>query len=432
VAFAVCGDALGWNGIVLLTATMIATSLWILYHQMLSEGSDILLATGLTLLASAACFIHWFARPHVFSFVLVAFFGEQLSAFERGNVRAGQLFLRLVPLTVLWVNLHAGFLTGLILIGVYWIGAATGLLAAGSGTRTAAWSRMKSLTLTGAGCSVASLANPNGWRLHEYLGNFLQHSTLVGFVSEFRSPNFHSPNAHGFLLLLGLLAATLIVIRARFSPTEILLVGWAGCFALRWVRNVPLFAIVVIPILARHLSAWLGQAPESWLLRYRKTCRDMSELDRRAGGRGLTALAFAILVLVIAKPRIAGGEPVIATGPLTNRFPVAAANFLRQHPGAVSGEMFNDYGWGGYLMLVIPDRKVFVDGRNDFYGADLIQDFVDVNKVHPDWDAVLRRYGVGWTILPRDHPLNILLALHTDWSAAYTDEVTAIYTRKHE
>jgi hypothetical protein len=155
-------------------------------------------------------------------------------------------------------------------------------------------------------------------------------------------------------------------------------------------------------------------------------------MNRFADGRVTAALLFVALVVVMAKPHVLGREAVITTDILSNRFPVAAVQFVTAHPQAVHGEMFNDYGWGGYLMLALPDHKVFVDGRNDFYGDDLIQDFVNVNKVLPDWDAVLHRYGVGWTILPRDHPLNILLALHTDWSAAYMDDVTTIYTRKHE
>jgi hypothetical protein len=203
--------------------------------------------------------------------------------------------------------------------------------------------------------------------------------------------------------------------------------------ALLATRNVPIFALVITPILAEHWQIGLANAKPGRLLDfYRRLSANVTRLDRLADGRATAALAFIVLVIVLAKPHLLGGEPVITTDVLSNRFPVAAVQFVTAHPQAVHGEMFNDYGWGGYLMLVLPEHKVFVDGRNDFYGDDLIKDFVDVNKVHSDWDAVLRRYGVGWTILPRDHPLNILLALHTDWSAAYTDDVTAIYTRKTE
>ena len=158
----------------------------------------------------------------------------------------------------------------------------------------------------------------------------------------------------------------------------------------------------------------------------------MNEINARADGRWLVACVLVMLMLVMAKPRLVGGQPILVTELLTNRFPVAAVQFLRQEPPVVHGEMFNDYGWGGYLELALTDHKVFVDGRNDFFGPTLIKEFDTVNRVQPGWDADLQKYNVGWTILPRAHPLNQLLALHKDWSLSYTDDVAAIYSRKSE
>ncbi len=430
VAFAVAGDALGWNGIVLLAAAMIATSLWILYRQLLSEGNDILLSSALTLLAAMTSWIHWLARPHVFSFVILTFWAWQLRAFDQGRLPTRRLFVLLVPLTALWVNLHAGFLTGLMLIGVYFVGAGTESLTHDAGQRAIARHRMATYVLLGASCLMASLLNPNGWKLHAYILDFLRHPKLVGMINEFRSPNFHSSSTHGFLVMLLVLVFVLVVARARLSRTEILLIGWAGTLALRWGRNVPVFAIVVTPILSRHLTLWLREVPNSNLLnRYRRICDNVSEIDARADGRWLVAGVLVILILVMAKPRAVGGNPILATELLTNRFPVAAVQFLQRDPAAVHGEMFNDYGWGGYLVLALPAHRVFVDGRNDFYGPELIQDFDTVNRAHLGWDDILRKYKVDWTILPREHPLNELLALDKGWSLTHTDEVAVIYSR---
>jgi hypothetical protein len=118
------------------------------------------------------------------------------------------------------------------------------------------------------------------------------------------------------------------------------------------------------------------------------------------------------------------------TEPLANRFPVAAVKFLRENPAVVRGAMFNDYGWGGYLMLKLPEQKVFIDGRNDFYGPTLVEEFNAVSELKPTWEAVFERYGVGWTILPVQHPVHALLALRKDWEKVYADEVAVIYTRR--
>jgi hypothetical protein len=117
---------------------------------------------------------------------------------------------------------------------------------------------------------------------------------------------------------------------------------------------------------------------------------------------------------------------------LSNRFPIAAVQFVTTNPQAINGEMFNPFGWGGFLTLAMPAHRVFVDGRDDFYGPELIRELNSVDQVHHDWDVTLKKYNVGWTILPRTHPLNVLLGLRTDWSLAYEDDVTAIYARKPE
>ena len=165
---------------------------------------------------------------------------------------------------------------------------------------------------------------------------------------------------------------------------------------------------------------------------YRKLSTNVTRIDRSTDGRVMVVVVLIVLLGVLAKPMLFNGKPIIATEILPDHFPVAATRFVATNPRAVSGEMFNDYGWGGYLMLTMPEHRVFVDGRNDFYGPELIQDFDTVNRAHPGWEDVLQKYKVGWTILPRAHPLNELLTLRKDWSLSYTDDVAAIYSRQSE
>ena len=121
---------------------------------------------------------------------------------------------------------------------------------------------------------------------------------------------------------------------------------------------------------------------------------------------------------------------VISTEVLQHRFPVAAVEKLRRGDIAVTGEMFNDYGWGGYLMWALLERRVFTDGRNDFYGKELVEEFNTVGDIRPGWEAVFEKYRVGWTILPPKHGLNAILALRVDWKKIYADDVCTIYARR--
>ena len=432
VLFAAAGDALGWNGIALLAAVLIATTLWLLHRQLLMEGCDVLLATALTLLAAMAGRNHWLARPHLFTLVFAVVLTGIMRRFDRGQLGVRSLFWRVVPLMVLWVNLHGAFFTGLVIIATFFAGNAIGMMTAPSDARRTARGKIAQLGWLLVVCALATLLNPNGWRLPAQVVEFLRDPVLARFANEFRSPNFHSVSAHGLLMEFAMIAATLLLWRPRIQPTDVVVTGTWGLLALLATRNMPIFALVITPIFAKLWQAGLGNAtPGRWLNVYRRLSDNVTRVNCSADGRATVAMAFLALVVVVAKPILVGGTPILSTDVLSNRYPVAAVQFIAAHPQAVAEEMFNDYGWGGYLVLTMPQHRVFVDGRNDFYGPDLIREYTSVNTVETNWEAVFQKYGVGWTILPRTHPLNVLLSLGRDWNLAYADDVAAVYARQN-
>ena len=62
-----------------------------------------------------------------------------------------------------------------------------------------------------------------------------------------------------------------------------------------------------------------------------------------------------------------------------SHFPSRAVDFLAQHH--LPGPIFNHYDWGGYLIWRLhPEYPVFVDGRADLYGDQLMTDFANAKK----------------------------------------------------
>ncbi len=401
IIYATAGNRLGWQGFVLLAAALVATTLWLLYRQLRAQGVAALVATGLVMVAALACSHHWLARPHLVTHLLTVGFVWLL--------RAGR-YRWLPVLMVAWVNLHGAFFTGFVLLGCYVVGSLWG------------WEWRRAAVLGGwlAVVVVVSLLNPNTWRLHAQIVEFLRTPLLAGLANEFASPNFHSAGMRGFVVVLLLLGVMLLWVRPRLTPVEVTLLAVWGVLALRQVRHVPVFTLVAVPILAAHWQTWL--AGRDWP-RYRAWVAKLEQMDSGAAGGWAVAVAVALAI---------GWAPRADTHIMPERFPVTAVEFLRAHPAAVSGEMFNDYGWGGYLMLALPERRVFVDGRNDFYGAALIEEFRRVDAVAPGWEEVLAKYKVGWTILPVNHPLNQLLAERPDWPVVYADAVAVVRVRVTE
>ena len=399
--FALAGRAAGLYGLCVLTAVVIATTFALLHRRLLAEGNDMLAATAVVLLAAAVSCVHWLARPHVFSFLLVLLWNDALRRYERTR-RAWPLAAALGVCTLLWVNLHGAFLAGFLVLGAYWIGAVF--------ERDAA--KLKTLTLVGLWCAAVSLLNPSGYELHVHNLAFLHSKYFTNYLAEYSSPNFHSLDYAPLLAWFALLFFCFAGKRPRLSPAEIVLVMMWTYFALYAGRNIPLFVLVTAPLVAPVLSDCV-----------RGKWRAFSERVRQAsdaGGGWAVILALALAVVALA--------PGPTQMPAKN-WPVAAVGFIQAHPDEFKGRMFNQYMWGGYLMEAMPEHKVFVDGRADFYGETLVKEFEAATALTTNWAEPLARYDVGWTLMPTDHRLNLALALLPGWQRVYSDEVAEVYCK---
>ena len=154
----------------------------------------------------------------------------------------------LVPLTALWVNLHAGFVAWLATLGLLVI-----LCAA-----QRAWRPMRRYGALAALCALASLLNPNGWQLHLHIARYLNSAWILDHVQEFQSPNIRSEGMIVFAVLL-LAAVSLAPQADRFEGLLVLV--W-GFLALRSARHVPFFALAAAPVLASGAAAYWARLAE--------------------------------------------------------------------------------------------------------------------------------------------------------------------------
>lgn len=413
ILFAAAGRLGGLYGLAVAGALVIATTFWLLHRRLLRDGNDLLVATLVTLLAAWAGVIHWLARPHAFTFLMVVLWNGALRRFEADG-RAGRLAATLAALMVFWVNLHGAFLAGFIILGAYWLGAAVEFVRpTETASRPAARRKIVVLTLAGLLALAVSLLNPNGWHLHQHNLQFMRSSYLTGLLFEHRPIDFHSPDSLGFLVWLAALVTALAVRQRPRLPASavILAAGWTY-LALYAVRNIPLMALVTAPIVASSLSACVRG-------RWRELSQRLGSMN--AASNGWLVVALAAVVAIVCAPRPTEMPP--------DRWPVNAVKFIRQHPEQFTGNMLNQHVWGGYLMWVMPERKVFLDGRTDFYGEAFIRNFLAMTQLRPGWREKLDASKAGWTLLTTDHPLTQALALLPEWRRAYTDPLATIYTR---
>jgi len=94
----------------------------------------------------------------------------------------------------------------------------------------------------------------------------------------------------------------------------------------------------------------------------------------------------------------------------------------------ITGNMYNLYHWGGYLIWrLYPDHKVFIDGRADVYGDAFIDQYLRVYQLREDWEKPLDDYEVTLVIIDEGSPLSTVLNERPDWERLYGDEMAAIF-----
>jgi hypothetical protein len=92
------------------------------------------------------------------------------------------------------------------------------------------------------------------------------------------------------------------------------------------------------------------------------------------------------------------------------------------------GNLLNEYGWGGYLVWHLRENPVFVDGRTDLFGDEVIGEWMQVVQGGDGWIEVVERRGVDLILLEPHRPVTGILTDH-GWKELYRDDVSVLYGR---
>ncbi len=412
----------GLAGVAVLTALLFAATVGLVYLTMVRAGAPTLLALVFAFASLVLQAVHLHPRPHMFTTLLVAVFSFLL--LEARRDRQMKRLLLLPPLMMIWANLHGGFLVGFILLFMFGIDA--GLMWwRDRGARSAHYAGWIA-GVTGL-CLVASLLTPASWDLWPHATGYLREKWLVDFTQEYMSPNFHNHLLKFFLAALVLGTAVLAMLRSRIDLLGLATWILFSAFALHSGRNIPLFAVVALP----WLAVWTVNLADQDARPGSARTRFMVWTRRLAGTEsvipGWPAVAFGVLVLTIVALQPDRRDVYRFSSEV---FPVAAVEALLESEFELPGPVYNEFGWGGYLLYrAWPSIPVFIDGQTDFYGEELTREYVHIRGLMPDWEALLAKYSVRWAIIPPEVALSQALAMNSDWHSVYSDSTAVVWVR---
>ena len=420
----------GLEAVVLASLLVISFSTALLYRLVYRRCGNPLVSIALTGLAAATASVHWLARPHLITMLMMVVFLAILESVREGRTR---LLWTLPVLIIPWANLHGGFLIGIVILGTYAAGELLRALVTRVSEERRASLRMAALYLVAtAGCLLASLLNPYGYRLYTHLIEYFGDPYAMKYIQEFQSTNFHTPSAAflEIMLILGLGAAIWYGRRRQF--TEVLMIAGFGHLSLVVVRNMPIYVLAVAPIIAVPLLAWLKALAEApiagWIKTVFGTFVEIGE-ELIPFERPWRVHVAPVLVLLLLTMAIASPSAGIKFKPQydAKAYPEKALEQAQLFEPA--RRVFTQDDWGDYLIYKLSPQglKVFVDGRSDFYGGKFGQEYIDVLNVKYTWQQTLDRYGVDTILMPTDAPLSGALKESRRWRVAYDDGMAIVF-----
>lgn len=416
VIMALLHRAFGLTGVVLFFIFLISLAYPLLFRAMRIWEGNILVDIVIIILVIASSRLHWLARPHVFSLLLLVVWYRLLDSFQKGERKH---LYPLLPLMLLWVNLHGGYVAGFLLLAIFWVGNVMLVrFPAGSGKESAR-EKARILGVTALACLGVSLINPYGYHILSFPFRLISNQYLMGIVNEFMSPNFHLFMPFKYLLFL--IIAVFAVSSRKADIIEIALILVFTNMALVSARYIPIFCVIAAPILSRQAGFVVAQANGERYAKLRIKSGNIANID--ASVNGFITVIVAVLLVVVSA----------ATGRTVFQFdrgkkPVEAVEFLKSEH--VPGHMFNNDEFGDYLIYAAyPRYRVFFDGRSDMYGEERAREYRKVITLAAGWEEVFAKYDIGWVFFDADSILSRFLMENGQWRLIYADGVADIFVK---
>ncbi|MBA4372524.1 MAG: hypothetical protein C0402_06635 [Thermodesulfovibrio sp.] len=425
-------NSFGDAGMMILRGIMLLSMVVVVLASLIRQKVGYFIIFPLLFCVHMNNFYYFGERPVLFTllFSVVAFY-----LLEGYKLRPGRVIFALIPLMLLWANMHGGFILGIILIGTYLVGETINYFL----KKGALEKRELIILHIAGGIAIAvSALNPNGFTgflaiSHQYTSMF------QAGVQEYFSPfvlykNKTSSVNWSYIAMLVVFPIVFLLRNRKMDITHLLLLGGLAYMSITALRYVVFYVTISAMVLGVELQLVVDEYS-----------RKYDSLRSRLESVFIVLICLSSLLYSVAylKPgSVVFGKAV--------RFsvPEDAADFIEKHN--IKGNIFNDMAYGGYLSWrFYPDRMIFYDSRALNYtvmteyqwivtSVESVQNPKLPEGKEPLWSRLLDHYKIDLMLLnTRDafgslHPIIFSLIKSDEWVPVFYDGISVLFVRDKE
>jgi hypothetical protein len=316
----------------------------------------------------------------------------------------------LLPVQILWCNLHGGFVAGLGLIGLYAVGE--GL----SGRRVFPYIRI------GVFAALATLINPYGIKYWLYMIDAvaMPRPEIDEWMSVAEAIRNHYLTSSIFIFLVSAIVSSLLCAFRRGKNLADLFVLavtiYLGC---KHIRHSVLFGL----IFGAYMPVMLSEYWEAW------RAKGLSITRRLWIPGSLPVILLFTLYLSINPSLSTTPVPSFALYAPSSFFPAGAVNWIKAHD--IQGKILPHFDWGEYLIWTCyPACRVAMDGRYESVYEDRVaEEYFNFLRGREKWDVFLRKYPHDMVLLKYMSRTHLLMLREPSWRVAYVDQLCVLFLK---
>lgn len=410
---------------------------------------------------------HFGVRMQEITFLCVLLLSLILYYYNKNKHWATLLWL--LPLFYFWANTHGGFLVGWVILFLFFSAKITEHIL----HRFLDWKFMDfenvltlrqigTYSLISLGALATTFFTPYGLKLYEFFSTYTN-TFYFNYILEWL-PQWNYPYVYWQCIFIGIIISALIIeliyicqkkSNHRLDLWQIGIIVGFTIMAIKSRRHFPLLFIISAPWLIAFITDFLGL--KSVDFKYFK--------NRSANILINIFLSFCFLIVslnilistdFVHDPFASFCEDKHSPRRSELLFPCESISFLKSNPEYRDLKLFNNFGWGGFIIWTWPEKQLFIDGRlpqanyenrslleeyQDFFKEDLIQDHLEKHQIQ----AVLlydnsKQTKLNWfeknflfmneVDFNQPNALKQYLDNNPKWKMVYSDNIAKIYVKK--